>query len=148
MKQDLAPEFFRNQEKVISILTETHINHTAYHIQYSIKEIIDWVPSFSLLEIVTQKGCFFCFIWVLKVPEVDTDPKGRFLSFKVTPSNESSLLVPLQGIAPENSWLGALFGRTTQNQMQNKNEGSENKIMLGDVNCAMDKIDRDGENKT
>ena len=78
-------------------------------IQYSIKEIIDWVPSFSLLEIVTQKECFFCFIWVLKVPEVDTDPKGRFLSFKVTLSNESSLLVPLKGIAPENSWLGALF---------------------------------------
>ena len=117
-------------------------------IQYSIKEIIDWVPSFSLLEIVTQKGCFFCFIWVLKVPVVDTDPKRRFLSFKVTVSNESSLLVPLQGIAPENSWLGALFGRTTQNHMQNKNEGSENKIMLGDLNCTMDKIDRDDENKT
>ena len=32
--------------------------------------------------------------------------------------------------------------------MQNKNEGNENKIMLGNLNCAMDKIDRDGENKT
>ena len=32
--------------------------------------------------------------------------------------------------------------------MQNKNEGSENKIMLGDLNCTMDKIDRNGENKT
>ena len=31
--------------------------------------------------------------------------------------------------------------------MQNKNEGNENKIMLGDLNCTMDKIDRDGENK-
>ena len=31
--------------------------------------------------------------------------------------------------------------------MQNKNEGNENKIILGDLNCAMDKIDRDGENK-
>ena len=30
--------------------------------------------------------------------------------------------------------------------MQNKNEGNENKIMHGDVNCTMDKIDRDGEN--
>ena len=29
--------------------------------------------------------------------------------------------------------------------MQNKNEGNENKIMLGDLNCTMDKIDRDGE---
>ena len=32
--------------------------------------------------------------------------------------------------------------------MQNKNVGNENKIMLGDLNCTMDKTDRDGENKT
>ena len=32
--------------------------------------------------------------------------------------------------------------------MQNKNKGNENKIMLGDLNCTVDKIDRDGENKT
>ena len=31
--------------------------------------------------------------------------------------------------------------------MQNKNEGNENKIITGDLNCTMDKIDRDGENK-
>ena len=37
------------------------------------------------------------------VVEVDTDPKERFVSFKVTTSNESSLFAPLQGIAPENS---------------------------------------------
>ena len=35
----------------------------------------------------------------------DSDPKGRFVSFKVTPSNDSSLFVPLKGIEPENSWL-------------------------------------------
>ena len=32
--------------------------------------------------------------------------------------------------------------------MQNRNEGNENKIMLGVLNCTMDKIDRNGENKT
>ena len=32
--------------------------------------------------------------------------------------------------------------------MQNKNEGNENKIMVGVLNCTMDKIVRDGENKT
>ena len=32
--------------------------------------------------------------------------------------------------------------------MQNRNEGNYNKIMLGDVNCTMDKIDRDGGNET
>ena len=78
-------------------------------IKYTIQEIIDWAPSFSLLEIAIQKECFLCFIWVLKVSEVDTDPERRFVSFKVTTSNESSLFVPLQGIAPENSWLGGAF---------------------------------------
>ena len=32
--------------------------------------------------------------------------------------------------------------------MQNKNEENENKLMLGVLNCTMDKIERDGENKT
>ena len=31
--------------------------------------------------------------------------------------------------------------------MQNKNEENENNIMLGVLNCTIDKIDRDGENK-
>ena len=81
------------------------------------------------------------------VTEVDTDPKERFVSFKVTTSNESSLFVPLQGIAAENSLLGGRFFEGLQNYMQNKNEGNENKIIIGDLNCTMDKIDRDGENK-
>ena len=40
------------------------------------------------------------------ITEVDTDPEGKFVSFTITTSNESSLFVPFQGIAPENSWLG------------------------------------------
>ena len=32
--------------------------------------------------------------------------------------------------------------------MQNENEGNEDKIMLGDLNCTVNKIDRDDENKT
>ena len=32
--------------------------------------------------------------------------------------------------------------------MRNKNEGNENKIMLGDLNCTIDKVDRDCENET
>ena len=77
--------------------------------KYTIQEIIDWAPSFSLLEIAIQKECFLCFIWVLKVSEVDTDPERRFVSFKVTTSNESFLFVAIQGIAPENSWLAGAF---------------------------------------
>ena len=69
------------------------------------------------------------------------------MSFKVTTSNESSLLVPLQCIAPENSWLGGVFLKDYK-IICKKNEGNENKIMLRDLNCTMDKIERDGENKT
>ena len=32
--------------------------------------------------------------------------------------------------------------------MENKNEGNENKIILGDFHCTMDKMERDGRNKT
>ena len=32
--------------------------------------------------------------------------------------------------------------------MENKNKGNENQIILEDFNCSMDKMARDGENKT
>ena len=43
------------------------------------------------------------------------------------------------------------FFEGLQNYMQKKRkkkEGNKNKIILGNLNCTMDKIDRDGENKT
>ena len=49
------------------------------------------------------------------VTEVDTDPKERFLSFKVTTSNESSRFVYLQCISPESSWLGGTFLKDYKN---------------------------------
>ena len=116
-------------------------------IKYTIQEIIDWAPSFSLLEIVIQKECFLLFIWVFKVSEVDTDPEKRFVSFKVTTSNESSFCAP-SGYSTREQLARGRFFEGLQNYMHNKNEGNENKIMLGDLNCTMDKIDRDGENKT
>ena len=48
------------------------------------------------------------------ITEVDTDPERRFVSFKVTTSNESSLFVALQGIAPEKSWPAGPFFKTTK----------------------------------
>ena len=32
--------------------------------------------------------------------------------------------------------------------MENKNKGNKNKIILEEFNCTMDKMYRDGENKT
>ena len=69
--------------------------------------------------------------------------KGRSVSFKVTPSNDRVLCVyPLYG----NSWLGRGRGRFFEglhNYMRNKNknEGNESKIILGNFNCTMDKMD-------
>ena len=68
------------------------------------------------------------------VNETDTDPKERFVSFKVTTSNESSLFVSLEGITPESSWLGGTFLKDYK--------------IICEINCTVDKIDRDGENKT
>ena len=81
------------------------------------------------------------------VTEVDTDPKGRSVSFKGTTSNDISLFVPLQGIAPENCWLGGTFLKDYKIICKIKMREMKKKIMLGDFNCAIDKIDRDGEKK-
>ena len=59
----------------------------------------------------TKGMLFLLYLSLEGVTEVDTDAKGRFVSFKVTTLNESSLLVLLQGIAPENSWLGGAFSK-------------------------------------
>ena len=97
LKQDLALEFCRNQNKVISILTEAHIKHDQiHHTRYN------WLGSnfFSLGNSHT-KGCLSCFNWNLKI---DTDRKEIFMSFRFTPSNDMSL----QGIAPGNSLIGGV----------------------------------------
>ena len=60
---------------------------------------------FSPRDTHTKGMLFLLDLGLEGVTEVGTDPKERIVSFKVTPSNESFLLVPLQGIAPENSWL-------------------------------------------
>ena len=40
------------------------------------------------------------------------------------------------------------FLKGLQNYMENKNDGNENKIILGDFNCTVDKADRYGGKKT
>ena len=141
LKQDLAHTFCRNQNKVISILAETHINHDQIH---HIRN--NWLGSnlFSLGYSHT-KGCLPCFIWDLKV---DTDPKGSFVSFKFTPSNHRVLCVyaPSGHSTREQLDRGRFF-EGLQNYEENQNKGNENKITVKDFNCTMDKMDRGGENK-
>ena len=88
LKQDLALDFYRKQNKYISILTETHIKHDPIlHIRNN------WLgPIFLSPGSSNTKG----FIAQLHpglegVTEVYTDPKGRLVPFKVTLSNNRVL---------------------------------------------------------
>ena len=92
-------------KKVISILTETHMNHhQIHHIRNNCLGPIFFSPGDSH----TKWMLFLLHLGLEGITEVDTDPKGWFVSFKVTPSMKV-LFVPLQGIAPENSCLGDAF---------------------------------------
>ena len=115
-------------------------------IKYIIQEII-FPIFFSPGDTHTKGMLFLLHLGLQGVTEVDTDPKERFASFKVTTSNERSLFVPLQSIASQSSWLGGAFLKYYKKICKIK-DGNENKIMLGVLNCTMDKIDRVIENKT
>ena len=72
-------------------------------IKLTIHKIIDWIPSFSPLEITTQNDCVPSFILVI---EINTDQKRRPVSSKITPSNDRvSVFMPLHDIAQGNSWI-------------------------------------------
>ena len=84
LKQVVALEFCRKQNKYIIILTETHIRHDQIlHIRN------DWLrPVFLSPGSSNIKGFIAQLHRGLEVvTEVEMDPKGRFVSFKVTLSN-------------------------------------------------------------
>ena len=88
LKQGLALDFYRKQNTYISILTETHINY------YQILHIRNnWLgPIFLSPGRSHTKGFIAQFHPGLEgVTEVDNDPKGRFVPFKVTLSNNRVL---------------------------------------------------------
>ena len=53
------------------------------------------------------------------VTEVDNDPKERFVSLRLLPLIRV-LFGPLQGIAPESSWLGGAFSKDYKNMCKIK----------------------------
>ena len=128
-------------KKFISILTKTHINHDEIHTRNNRLD-----SKFFSLGDSHKKGCLPCFIWNLNV---DADPKGRYVSFQLTPSNDRVLCVyaPSRYNTREQLDRGRFF-EGLQNYMEKKKKGNENKIILEDFNCTMDKMDRNGENKT
>ena len=102
LKQNLALQFCRNRNKDVSILTETHIIFDQiHHIRNSWLGAIFFSPGDSH----TKELLVLLHLSLEGVTEVDTDPKGRFASFKVIPSNDRVLCVYALGIAPGNSCL-------------------------------------------
>ena len=134
----------RNRDN--SILTETHINHDKIH-----QIINNWLgPIFLSPRNIHTKGLLGQLHPGLEgVTEVDTDPKGRFVSFKITLSNNRVLCVCApSGYSTREQLIKGCFFEGVQNYMDNKCEENENKILLGDFNNTMDIMDRDGGNKT
>ena len=60
---------------------------------------------------------------------------------------EFSVCAP-SGYNSRERMAGGRFFEGLQSYILNKNKGNENKIIIGELNCTVDKIDRDGENKT
>ena len=130
LKQVLALEFCRNQDKVISILTKSHVNHNKiHHIRNNSFGII-----FSLLESHTQG-----LLVLLHLGHTyHTNPRRRFASFKVTPPNDEVLCfyAPSRHSTRNQLTRGRLF-EDLQNYMGNKTNGNENKILLGHFHSTM-----------
>ena len=138
--------FAENKTIYLSILIETYIKHDhILHIRNNWLGLIFLSPGST-----HTKGLIAHFHPTLKdITEVDTDPKGRFVSFKVTLCNNRVLCfcAPSRYNTREQLVKGRFFERL-QNYMENKCEGNENKIIFGDFNITMGKMDRDARNKT
>ena len=81
--------------------------------------------------------------------DVDIGPKGRFISFKVAPSEDRVLCIYApSGHNNRQQMTRGCFFEGLQTYMEDKTQGNENKIIIGDFNCTLDQKDRDEGNKT
>ena len=120
VKQELALEFCRSQNKDICILGETHIGQEQIH---QIKN--NWLgPIFFAPGDTFSKGMLDLLHPVFDdVTDVDTDPKRRFVSFKVTPSNDRVLCIYApSGYSNREQLATGRFFEGLQNYMDNKTE--------------------------
>ena len=106
LKQNLALQFWRNRNKDVSILTETHINLDQIH---HIKN--NWLGAIFLSPgDKPPKDCLSYFIWVLKMTlRLTLIQKGGLCPLRPLPLiTRFSVFLPLHGIAPGNIWLGGV----------------------------------------
>ena len=123
--------------------------HITYDQMHHIRS--NWLgPFVFILETSLTKGLLaLLHLGLAGVTEVNTNPKRRFVSFKGTLFTDRVLCVyaslghnTMEQLAWEHFFEGL------QDYMKNKSGGNGSKIILGDFNCSMDKMDRDGGKKT
>ena len=139
------------KHKDINILTETYSNHDQIHHQIHIRS--NWLGPifFSPVDSHTKGSLVLLHPAPEGITEVDTDPKGRFVSFKVISlplMTECYVLMPFQRVAPGNSWLGGISLKEYKIIWKIKMKEMKKKKILGDFICSMDTMDRYGGNKT
>ena len=146
VKQEITLEFCKSQIKDICILAETHINHEQIH---QIKN--NWLGPI----LISYGDTFSKGILILLHPgfsdisEVDSDPNGRFISFKVAPSDDRVLCVYApSGHSNREQLIQRRFFEELLNYMDNNFKENENKIIMGDFNCTLSQMDRDEQNTT
>ena len=119
LKQDLAFEFCINQNKVISMLTKTHINHDQIH------HVRNWLVPFS---VISKWLLVHLYLGLEGIAEVDIDSKGKCMSSKVTPFNDRFFYVYVPSGYNTREQLAMLrFFEGLQNYMENKNREMKTK---------------------
>ena len=123
VKQELALEFCRNQNKDIYILTKTHINQDHIH---QIRN--NWLgPIFySPCNTFTKGMLVLLHPSFDYVSDIETDPRGRFVSFKVAPSDDRVFCI--YALSGHNNRQQLARGRSfeaLQTYIESKTQGNE-----------------------
>ena len=125
MKQKLALRFCRSQNRDISILAGTHVNQDQLHQLRN-----NWLGPIlcSTSDTFTKRMLVVLQLGFNDVTIVDIDPKGRFLSFSVAPSEDRVLCiyVPL-GHNNRQQLARGHFLEGLQTFIESKSQGNEKK---------------------
>ena len=136
---------FQKKTTDISILTETHINHDQIHHRIHIRS--NWLgPIFSSPEESHIKGSLVLLHLALEgITEVGTDPKREdcvLWGYSTTYNDRVLCVYSPSGYSTREQLARGRLLKRLKSFMENKNEWNENKTIVGDFNCTMDKMNR------
>ena len=134
----------KKNNKDISILIETHVTHDQRHHQIHIRN--NWLGSiFFCPGDFHTKDRLSCFVGVLRISlKLTLTEKEGLCLLRLLHSLYDRILCiyALSGYSTREQSARGSFLKEVQNYIETKNQGNENKIILGDFNCTMEKMDR------